>query len=96
LDAAASALAAEGSSMKSFGAFAFIAAMASATLASSPATSITNDDPNTPSGIDFFPKQKRGKGQNNRRGKGKRSPPKGRPNRLTISKRVRRKHRKAA
>jgi hypothetical protein len=45
---------------------------------------------------DFFPKQKRGKGQNNRRGKGKRSPPKSRPNRLTISRRVRRKHRRSA
>ena len=47
--------------------------------------------------LDFFPKPKRrGKGQNNRRGKGKRSPPKSRPNRLTISKRVRRKHRRIA
>jgi hypothetical protein len=41
-------------------------------------------------------KQRRGKGQNNRRGKGLRSKPKIRPNRLTISKRVRRKHRRAA
>jgi hypothetical protein len=45
---------------------------------------------------DFFPKHKRGKGQNNRRGKGKCSPPKSKPNRLTIGKRVRRKHRRAA
>lgn len=43
---------------------------------------------------DYHPK--RGKGQNNRRGKGKHSPPKRRPNRLLISKRVRRKHRRAA
>lgn len=43
------------------------------------------------------PKQRRGgKGQNNRRGKGKRSAPKKRPNRLIISKRARRKHRRAA
>lgn len=41
-------------------------------------------------------KDRRGKGQNNRRGKGLRAKPKKRPNRLTISKRVRRKHRRAA
>lgn len=40
--------------------------------------------------------QRRGKGQNNRRGKGLKSKAKKRPNRLTISKRVRRKHRRAA
>jgi hypothetical protein len=41
-------------------------------------------------------KQRRGKGQNNRRGKGLTAKAKKRPNRLTISKRVRRKHRRAA
>lgn len=44
---------------------------------------------------DFY-RQRKGKGQNNRRGKGKASPPKSRPNRLHMSKRVRRKHRRAA
>jgi hypothetical protein len=48
-----------------------------------------------PSGMAPTRFQKRGKGQNNRRGKGKRSPPKSRPNMLTISKRVRRKHRRS-
>lgn len=38
----------------------------------------------------------KGKGQANRRGKGRRSKPRAKPNRLTISKRVRRKHRRAA
>lgn len=41
-------------------------------------------------------RQRHGKGQNNRRGKGARSSPKARPNRLTVSKRVRRKHRRRA
>jgi hypothetical protein len=41
-------------------------------------------------------KRRRGKGQNNCRGKGLRAKAKKRPNRLTISKRVRRKHRRAA
>jgi hypothetical protein len=41
-------------------------------------------------------RQRRGKGQNNRRGKGARSQPKAKPNRLHVSKRVRRKHRRAA
>ena len=41
-------------------------------------------------------RQRRGKGLNNRRGKGQRNPPKARSNRLHISKRVRRKHRRAA
>jgi hypothetical protein len=45
--------------------------------------------------LDTLPRRKRGKGQNNRRGKGKRSPPKSRPNMNHISKRVRRKHRRA-
>jgi hypothetical protein len=44
----------------------------------------------------FVPDNRRGKGQRNRRGKGAISRPKKRPNRLTISKRVRRKHRRAA
>jgi hypothetical protein len=44
----------------------------------------------------FIPREKRGKGQRNRRGKGKVSRPKSKPNRLHISKRVRRKHRRAA
>lgn len=39
---------------------------------------------------------RRGKGLNNRRGKGKRNPPRSRSNRMHISKRVRRKHRRAA
>jgi hypothetical protein len=46
--------------------------------------------------MDFYPRPRRGKGQSNKRGKGKRSPPKQRPNRLHMSKRVRRKHRRAA
>jgi hypothetical protein len=41
-------------------------------------------------------RHRRGKGQDNRRGKGLKAKPKKRPNRLTISKRVRRKHRRAA
>lgn len=40
--------------------------------------------------------QRKGKGRNNRRGRGAVTPPKKRSNRLTISKRVRRAHRKAA
>lgn len=43
-----------------------------------------------------YRRQRRGKGQNNRRGKGLRNPPKARSNRLIVSKRVRRKHRRAA
>ena len=39
---------------------------------------------------------RRGKGQATRRGKGKLAKPRKRPNRLTVSKRVRRKHRRAA
>jgi hypothetical protein len=39
---------------------------------------------------------RRGKGQNNRRGKGVRAKQRKRPNRLTISKRIRRKHRRAS
>jgi hypothetical protein len=62
---------------------------------SAPAT-VATSDPFGGVATDHFPKPKRGKGQNNKRGKGKRSPPKSRPNRLTISKRVRRKHRRAA
>jgi hypothetical protein len=38
----------------------------------------------------------RGKGKNNRRGRGKVTKPRKRPNRLVISKRVRRRHRRAA
>lgn len=45
---------------------------------------------------DSYRRQRRGKGQNNRRGKGARSRPKARSNRLIVSKRVRRKHRRAA
>jgi hypothetical protein len=37
----------------------------------------------------------RGKGQNNRRGKGFQDRPKRRPNMLRVSKRIRRKHRRA-
>lgn len=47
-------------------------------------------------GLNPFSDRRRGKGQNNRRGKGLRAKPKKRSNRLTISKRVRRKHRRAA
>jgi len=36
------------------------------------------------------------KGVHSKRGKGKRSPPKRKSNRITVSKRVRRKHRRAA
>lgn len=51
-----------------------------------------------PSDLDLgtYRPSRRGKGQNNKRGKGLRSKPKKRPNRLIISKRVRRKHRRAA
>lgn len=41
-------------------------------------------------------RERRGKGQRNRRGRGAVARPKKRPNRLTISKRVRRKHRRRA
>lgn len=41
-------------------------------------------------------RQKRGKGENNRRGKGERARPKKRRNMLLVSKRVRRKHRRRA
>ena len=44
----------------------------------------------------FRPVRPKGKGRSNRRGKGKVSAPKKRPNRLHMSRRVRRKHRKAA
>lgn len=71
-----------------------VVALAGATLAISRAERFA--DPLFDAEFDFYRKDKRGKGQNNRRGKGKRSPPKQRPNRLTISKRVRRKHRRAA
>jgi hypothetical protein len=47
-------------------------------------------------GITPSRKQKGGKGQNNRRGKGFQAKPKKHSNRLTISKRIRRKHRRAA
>lgn len=40
-------------------------------------------------------RQRRGKGQNNLRGRGAQAKPKKRSNRLIISKRVRRKHRRA-
>jgi hypothetical protein len=70
-------------------------AIAGASLAAVPSHTVRDEHGDMPSG-DYFPKPKRGKGQNNRRGKGKRSPPRSRPNRLTISKRVRRKHRRAA
>lgn len=69
-----------------------IMALASAALAFSPLAAPLA----LPGGLDKIDRvQRRGKGQNNRRGKGKRSPPKSRPNRLTMSKRVRRKHRRA-
>jgi hypothetical protein len=42
------------------------------------------------------PRRHRGKGHNNLRGRGKVDKPRKRSNRLTISKRVRNKHRKAA
>jgi hypothetical protein len=46
---------------------------------------------------DLMPaKQRRGKGQSNRRGKGLQAKARKRSNRLTISKRVRRKHRRSA
>jgi hypothetical protein len=45
---------------------------------------------------DAFKPSKRGKGRNNRRGKGKIAKPQRKSNRLTISKHVRRKHRRAA
>lgn len=43
-----------------------------------------------------YVRQRRGKGHNNRRGKGEQSKPAKRSNRLHVSKRVRRKHRRAA
>jgi hypothetical protein len=52
--------------------------------------------PNVLGDVDALPTRRGGKGRNNRRGKGIQAKPKKRPNRLTISKRVRRKHRRAA
>lgn len=46
-------------------------------------------------GGDFTPSRKRGKGRNIRRGTGAQARPKKRSNRRIISKRVRRKHRRA-
>jgi hypothetical protein len=76
------------------GLMAVLAAAASVSATSSMAIE-RQGDPLNPGNLDYLDRR-RGKGQNNRRGKGKRSPPKARPNRLTISKRVRRKHRRAA
>lgn len=74
-----------------------IAALTALSVGAAPAMTVDRvDDPLRQGDVDYFPKQRRGKGQNNRRGKGKSNPPKSHPNRLTISKRVRRKHRRAA
>jgi hypothetical protein len=43
-----------------------------------------------------FLRERRGKGRNNKRGKGLQARPRKHSNRVTISKRVRRKHRRAA
>jgi hypothetical protein len=76
-------------------AFGFLCGMAALALGSA---SIAPPHGEAPGGLSPSParKQKRGKGHNNRRGKGAISRAKRRPNRLTISKRVRRKHRRAA
>lgn len=74
-----------------------IAAMAAASAATAASMTVANEvNPLRVPDLDFFPREKRGKGQNNRRGKGKSNPPKKRSNRLLISKRVRRKHRRRA
>lgn len=58
---------------------------------------ISNVQPVAPGldGTEVFRRTTRGKGQNTRRGKGKQAKPKRRPNMRLVSKRVRRKHRRA-
>jgi hypothetical protein len=75
-----------------------MAAAASLALASAPsnfAAPPSGEGPEWVPGLRYRSKPRRGKGQNNRRGNGLCAKPKKRPNRLTISKRVRRKHRRS-
>jgi hypothetical protein len=75
----------------------FMAAVGAALAAGGVPTTINAAD--TPLGRDVRPDRfdnRKGKGQRNRRGKGKANPPKSRPNMRLVSKRVRRKHRRSA
>lgn len=73
------------------------AALALGMLAVAPGAPLVNTEAPAGGGLDVRPDffRKKGKGQNVRRGKGKSSPPRQRPNRLHVSARVRRKHRRA-
>lgn len=78
--------------MKTHGLMAVVAAMAVTAMGPSIALRGVGNE----RAPDRFIRNRIGKGRNNRRGKGKHNSPKSRPNRLIISKRVRRKHRRAA
>ena len=74
----------------------FMLGLAAIAIASGIAPNIAIQQVEEKTGLDFEKARRhRGKGQNNRRGKGH-SAPKKRSNRLTISKRVRRAHRRSA
>jgi hypothetical protein len=72
--------------------------VALAAVAASAATMPITESQQNDLGMGIRPAKrgKRGKGQNNRRGKGAVARAKKRSNRITIGKRVRRKHRRAA